>query len=223
MKVQLDELRASARSRQIVADPYALSPDRSEEPDLGDESDLLGVKFDPELGTWVAPFVMAGINTRMVRRSNALKGWAYGRQFRYREVTSFGPGPAGAMKAAAMAAGLGTLVGGLGFRPSRVLLDRMLPQPGTGPDQKSRESGRFVMELHGRTSSGAHFVSHVAAQGDPGYKATSVMLGESALCLAMDRNLPEAGGVLTPATAMGVALADRLRAAGQTYTAMRLG
>jgi len=43
------------------------------------------------------------------------------------------------------------------------------------------------------------------------------MLGESALCLALDGDrLPGGGGVLTPATAMGDTLAERLRAAGQT-------
>jgi short subunit dehydrogenase-like uncharacterized protein len=223
LKVQIDEVRNNAQARKIAADPYALSPDRSEEPDLGDESDLAGVEFERELGTWVAPFAMASINSRIVRRSNALQGWAYGRRFRYREVSAFGQGPAGAMKAAGMAAGLGTVMVGLGFRPSRVLLDRVLPQPGAGPDEKSRQSGRFAVELHTRTTSGARFVSRVAAQGDPGYAATSVMLGESALCLALDHDLPEASGVLTPATAMGLALAERLRAAGQTLIAMRVG
>jgi short subunit dehydrogenase-like uncharacterized protein len=223
MKLHLDELRNDPQSRRIASDPYALSPDRSEEPDLGDESDLLGVDYDRDLETWFAPFVMAGINTRVVRRSNALKGWAYGRQFRYREVTDCGPGPAGAMKAAALTAALGTAVGGLSFRPSRALLDRVLPRPGTGPDEKARKSGRFDIEVHTRTSNGVRYVTRVAAEGDPGYASTSVMLGESALCLALDHDLPEASGVLTPATAMGVALAERLRAAGQTLTTTRVG
>ena len=222
LKLQVDELRNDARSRRIVADPYALSPDRSEEPDLGDERDLMGVEFDRELGTWVAPFAMAGVNTRVVRRSNALKGWAYGRRFRYREVSAFGTGPMGAVKATSMAAALGTTIGGLNFRPSRALLDRVLPQPGTGPSQRARETGQFEVELHTRTAGGARYVSRVAAHGDPGYAATSVMLGESALCLALDHNLPGAGGVLTPATAMGMALVDRLRVAGQTLMATRV-
>lgn len=222
MKLHLDEFRNNALSRRIASDPYALSPDRSEEPDLGDESDQLRMEYERDLGTWVAPFVMAGINARVVRRSNALKGWAYGRRFRYREVFECGHGPAGAVKAAAMTAALITAVAGLSFRPSRVLLDRMLPQPGTGPDEKIRSSGRFDLELHTRTSAGVRYVTRCAADGDPGYASTSVMLGESALCLALDRDLPEASGVLTPATAMGVALAERLRAAGQTFMTMRV-
>jgi short subunit dehydrogenase-like uncharacterized protein len=66
-------------------------------------------------------------------------------------------------------------------------------------------------------------VTKVAGRGDPGYAATAVMLGESALCLALDRDrLPDRSGVLTPATAMGTVLTDRLRAAGQTYEARRI-
>jgi len=54
----------------------------------------------------------------------------------------------------------------------------------------------------------------VEAQSDPGYAATSVMLAETALCLALDRDqLPDRAGVLIPATAMGAALAARLRSA----------
>lgn len=223
MKLQLDEIRNNSQSRRVAADPYALSPDRSEEPDLGDESDFRSVKYDPDLQTWLAPFVMAGINTRVVRRSNALKGWAYGRRFRYREVVACGPGPAGAARATLTTASLGAGVVGLGFRPSRALLDRMLPAPGTGPDEKTRTAGRFAVELHTRTSTGARYVARIAAHGDPGYAATCVMLGESALCLATDQDLPKASGVLTPATAMGVALANRLRAAGHTLTTTRVG
>jgi short subunit dehydrogenase-like uncharacterized protein len=79
------------------------------------------------------------------------------------------------------------------------------------------------MEIHARTSSGARYVGQVEASGDPGYAATSVMLGESALCLAQDRDrLPDRAGVLTPATAMGDVLAGRLRSAGQILAVSRL-
>jgi short subunit dehydrogenase-like uncharacterized protein len=49
------------------------------------------------------------------------------------------------------------------------------------------------------------------------------MLGESALCLALDRDrLPGRAGVLTPATAMGAVLAGRLRSAGLTLATARI-
>jgi short subunit dehydrogenase-like uncharacterized protein len=221
-KGQLDEVQASAAARTVVADPYALSPDRAAEPDLGDERDLAWIKRDGDLGSWIGPFLMAGINTRVVRRSNALQGWAYGRRFRYREVTGFGASPAGAVRGAAMAAAVTGVTAALGFGPSRALLEHVLPQPGQGPSEKTRRAGLFRMKIHTRTSAGVHYVATVAARGDPGYQATSVMLGESALCLALDRDrLPDRAGVLTPATAMGTALASRLTAAGHTLTAQR--
>ena len=166
---------------------------------------------------------MAGLNTRVVRRSNALQGWAYGRRFRYREVTGFGAGPAAPLLGAAVSSALKALQTGLAFPASRALLGPLLPGPGEGPSEKTRRSGFFRIEIHTHTSAGARYLSKIEAHGDPGYAATSVMLSESALCLALDRDrLPAHAGVLTPATAMGTALADRLKSAGHTLTTQPL-
>lgn len=220
---QLDEIRASAGSRRLAEDPYTLSPDRAAEPDLGDQRDLGWMTYDRDLRMWVAPFLMAGVNTRVVRRSNALQGWAYGRRFRYREVTGLGRGPAKPVLAGALAFGSKAAMAGLAFGPSRAVLDRFLPRPGQGPGEKTRRTGFFRIEIHAVTSSGARYLARAEAHGDPGYAATSVMLGESALCLALDRDrLPDRTGVLTPATGMGAALADRLAAAGQVLSAERI-
>jgi short subunit dehydrogenase-like uncharacterized protein len=220
MRVQLQETRSDPQIRRLVADPYALSPDRAEEPALGDERDLMAVRHDSTLGMWVGPFLLAGSNTRVVRRSNALQGWAYGRRLRYREVTGYGGGVAAPIKAAAMASTVLGLGAGLSFAPSRALLGRVLPSPGEGPSAKSREAGYFRIAIHARTSSGARYVARVAARGDPGYAATSIMLGEAAMSLARD-DLPARSGVLTPATAMGTRLVERLRAAGMTLQVAR--
>ncbi len=219
---QWEEVRASARARRIVEDPYALSPDRAAEPVLGGQSDLQWARHDADLGIWMGPFIMAGLNTRVVRRSNALQGWAYGRRFRYREVAGFGSGPAAPAEAAALAAGGKVVTAALAFAPSRALLGMVLPRPGQGPSDKTRRAGYFRIQIHTRTSAGMRYLGKIEARGDPGYAATSVMLGESALCLALDRDrLPGRAGVLTPATAMGTALAERLQAAGHTLTAQR--
>ena len=86
-----------------------------------------------------------------------------------------------------------------------------------GPSEKTRRTGYFRIQIHTRTSAGVRYLAAIEAQGDPGYAATSVMLGEAGLCLALDRDqLPSRAGVLTPATAMGAALAGRLRSAGHT-------
>jgi short subunit dehydrogenase-like uncharacterized protein len=98
-----------------------------------------------------------------------------------------------------------------------------MPSPGEGPSEEARRAGWFRMEIRTHTSSGRRYLAVVAAQGDPGYAATSVMLGESALCLAGDpSSLPLAAGVLTPATALGTALVERLRARGFTRTVEEL-
>ncbi|HET7311539.1 MAG TPA: saccharopine dehydrogenase NADP-binding domain-containing protein [Mycobacteriales bacterium] len=213
----VDEMRHNPEMRKAMADPYSLSPARDKEPDLGKQPDLHGPVRDDALGGWLAPFVMASFTTRIVRRSNALQDWAYGRQLRYRELMLAGPGPIGLAKATAITAGLGVGMAGLALPPTRALLDRVLPSPGEGPSEDVRNRGFFRVEVHTRTSTGARYVAHMAAQGDPGYAATAVMLGESALSLALDGDrLPVAAGVLTPATAMNGALADRLRAAGFT-------
>jgi short subunit dehydrogenase-like uncharacterized protein len=218
LKGTVDDVKKDRSLVKILGDPYALSPDRDAEPKLGRESDLRGAEYSDELGTWFGPFVMAPVNTRVVRRSNALQDWAYGRSFRYREVMDFGDGVVGRAKALGMGGGLVALTAGLALPPSRLVLDRVLPDPGEGPKEDLVRRGFFVIEIHARTAAGEHRVCRVEAQGDPGYGATSVMLGESALCLALDGDrLPDRAGVLTPATAMGSVLADRLRAAGQTF------
>jgi short subunit dehydrogenase-like uncharacterized protein len=218
----IDDARSSPELARLLADPYALSPDRDGEPRLGPEADLRGVRNDHELGMWVGPFIMGSINTRAVRRSNALQDWAYGSQFRYREVMGFGSGPLAAAQAVAVAGGVGALAAGFSIAPARAVLERVLPSPGEGPSEQRREGGFFRIEIHARTSSGARYLCRVGAQGDPGYKATAVMFGESALSLALDGDrLPARAGVLTPATALGRTLVERLRAAGQTFEVQR--
>ena len=166
-------MKESGAARKVVGDPYSLSPDRAGDPDGRGERDLRGVARDEALGGWIAPFVMASYNTRIVRRSNALQDWAYGRDFRYREVTGLGNGKLAPVVGAGLAGGLVAIAGGLALKPSRMLLDRVLPDPGEGPSEKSREAGLFRMEIQTTTSTGARYVARVAAKGDPGYKATA--------------------------------------------------
>jgi len=221
MRLMVDEARSDSAARALLLDPYSLSPDRPAEPDPGDARDSLAVTR--EGGEWAAPFVMASFNTRIVRRSNALTGWAYGRGFRYREVMGVGRSPAAPLLAAAVAAGIGGLLAGLALPPTRFALNQVLPRPGEGPSEKAQQNGHFRTETTAATTSGARYRSTVAAKGDPGYAATSVMLGEAALALALDEDrLPDRAGVLTPATGIGAPLVDRLRAAGFTLTVEQL-
>jgi short subunit dehydrogenase-like uncharacterized protein len=155
-----------------------------------------------------------------VRRSNALRGWVYGRRLRYREVMSV----RSPIAAVGVKGGLGALAAGLWWRPTRFVLDRVLPKPGDGPSERVRREGHFTIDLFTTTTTGARYTARFKATGDPGYAATAVMIGEAALALVLDRgDLPRSeGGVLTPATGIGDALVTRLRAAGVEISARRL-
>lgn len=214
---QLDQARVDPALRALLADPYSLSPDRSSEPDLGPQPDSAGAAREPALGGWVGPFVMAGFNTRVVRRSNALLDWAYGRHFRYRELIGFGDGRLAPVLARATSGAGRVATGALGFAAVRSAAARVLPGPGSGPSERTRRTGSFRVRVTTTTTTGRRYVATVAGAGDPGYSATSVMVGEAALALAFDRDrLPARAGVLTPATGIGRPLVDRLRAAGMT-------
>lgn len=208
---QVAVMAADPAKRSIGADPYALSPDRSSEADLGPQRDVGPPRYDRRLGMWVAPFVMAPYNTRIVRRSNALLDHAYGRRMRYSEVIGFDSPITGPFLATGVTAGTVAGAAAMAFGPTRKLLDRVLPSPGEGPNSKTRSNGHFHVDVHATTAGGRNVVATVAADGDPGYAATAVMLGQSALALALDGEaLPDAAGVLTPATGIGEALVDRL-------------
>lgn len=208
----------SAAVRRLLADPYALSPDRAAEPSTPQPPDVQPVRVLPG-GRWAAPFPMASFNSRVVRRSNALQGWAYGRELRYAEAMGVGRGLRGAVAVVGITAGLGVGVAALALPPTRALVRRALPA-GSGPSEATRESGWFRMDLVGVTADGRHYRAEVAGPGDPGYAATGVMLGEAALALALDEDrLPDRAGSLTPAAGLGDVLVDRLRAAGHTYAA----
>ncbi|MEO6206153.1 MAG: saccharopine dehydrogenase NADP-binding domain-containing protein [Mycobacteriales bacterium] len=222
LRTQLDVIKADRSLRKVISDPYALSSDRSTETETADDRDVMVPTRDALLGRWVAPFVMGPYNTRIVRRSNSLLEHAYGPDFHYREVMSVGTSALAPVLAGGVTAGLGALVAGMALPPTRALLDRVLPKPGAGPSTKTQAAGHFRVEITTQTTTGARYVATVAAKGDPGYAATAVMLGESALCLGTDA-LSSPGGVTTPAVAMGSLLAARLRARGFELSVKRLG
>ena len=217
-------------ARRVMSDPYTLTPDRAAEPELGAQPDIRwrrGREIAPELdGYWVGAFVMAVANTRIVRRSNALFDYAYGRRFEYAEQMSMGRSFV-APAAAAMATAGNAATMALGSRyfdrlPNK-LVERIAPAPGSGPSERAREQGHYKFETYTTTTTGARYRATMSQKGDPGYKATSVLLGESGLTLALDRDrLSDLRGVLTPATAMGDALMARFPGAGVLLETARL-
>ena len=155
-------------------------------------------------GVWVAPFVMAAINTRNVHRSNLLLGHAYGPDFVYDEMLVTGPGAKGEAFANAVASdkSLGSDSG---------------PKPGEGPSREEREAGHYDVLFLGEDALGHRLRVAVTGDRDPGYGSTSKMITEAAVCLLENRSTP--GGIWTTAPALGQALIDRLQAnAGLTFS-----
>ncbi|NLP82810.1 enoyl-ACP reductase [Microbacterium sp. CFH 90308] len=206
LRQQMKEAKTDASTRRFIGNPYAFTPGPSVRlPRRG------GSGWGKVRGAWQAPFVMGAYNQQIVQRSNYLTGWGYGQLMQYREVVATGRGFAGFARAGAINTGAAALVAGLAFPPTRALLDRVLPAPGTGPSAEAIERGRFVIDVDVYPVEGQPVRTRVAAPYDPGYGGTGIMLAESALSLAFD-DLPDRAGVLTPMVAMGSSLAERLRA-----------
>lgn len=216
----VEAARESAELRRILRNPHGLDPDPPPKSDPF-EKDQVGVRLDPDAGGWTAPFVMAAINTRIVRRSHALlreeDGEGYGSCFRYHEAMGFPASAKGLAMASAVTAGMAAVLAAAAFAPARSLLASRIA-PGEGPSPEAIAEGYFEMRVVAETESGRAVRGRVAGTSDPGYGETSKMLAETALCLAKDGpRLPDRKGVLTPASAIGMRLVERLRAAGMTF------
>jgi short subunit dehydrogenase-like uncharacterized protein len=213
---------AESGGLKALADPFLLNPAGTAPADLAAHADPPGAHRDSDFDAWLAPFVMAAINTRVVRRSAALAGpgSGYGPGFAYQEYLRTGRGAGAAATAAGLASGLGLSLMGLRLAPWRAALRALLPGPGQGPSEQAMDGGSFRCDLIGESASGHRVRGRVAGTGDPGNRATTIFVCESALALAGDvRALPGGagfGGVLTPASALGAVLARRLAAAGVT-------
>ena len=213
----LFNMLASGQS-DAMADPFLLNPDgvRPEHP--LDHADPLGPHHDADFGAWLGPFMMSTINTRVVRRSAALLGYALG--YRYQEYLRLGKGPVAALAATSLSVGSFASQAALRWSPIRLLAQKLAPPPGAGPSEASMDGGSFRCQWVGHSASGKMVRGLIADQGDPGNRATTKMLCESALALALQRDeLPggrQFGGLLTPASGLGDVLVQRLRTAGMT-------
>ncbi|MEZ4886012.1 MAG: saccharopine dehydrogenase NADP-binding domain-containing protein [Chitinophagales bacterium] len=192
---------------KILTNPYGLNPE-GEQSGL-DKKDLQTVKYDKTVKSWIYPFIMAGINTKVVRRSNALMDYAYGKDFLYDEAVMSGDGIGGRIKGTLTALSMGVM---MLAKPGSLIkkgVDAVLPKPGEGPDKKAREAGFYNLKFIATLEDSSTLNGKVTGDMDPGYGSTSKMMAESAICLAKDM-LPNVGGMLTPSVAMGDALLKRL-------------
>ena len=212
-------IRESRKDRDIarvLIHPYSLNPEGERQgPDRRDQQDLV---YREDVQSWTAPFVMAGVNTKVVRRSHALAGYPYGKEFGYDEVIMTGRGIGGRFKGMLVMLGLAALVLGASFAPTRKLLQRfVLAKPGEGPDRELQKNGFFNLLQIGKLPDGSVIRARTTGDQDPGYGSTRKMLSECAVCLAKD-DLEAKGGSWMPAAVMARPLIKRLRNnAGLTF------
>ena len=195
-------MAAAGKDRNLIGvlrNPFSLTPgfEGADQP-LGNKPE-----FDTSIDTWVAPFVMASINTKNIHRSNMLMGHMYGEDFVYDEMLVTGPGDRGEAVAKAVA------------EDNSMANDPR--KPGEGPSKEERETGFYDVLMVGEHSDGRSVRISVKGDKDPGYGSTSKMIAESAVCLVKNPDLAS-GGIWTPAPAMGEKLIERLEAhAGLTF------
>jgi len=209
--------------RSALQNPYLLCP-RDHQPKARQES-FGRPRYDNDFDAWLAPFIMAGINTRIVHRSNALLNYAYGEDFRYDEAMLAGDGRRGRVTAYAIAGALGGFVAMVGMAPTRWLLERfVLPAPGQGPSPRSQADGFYDLRFLGIFDDGRTIAAKVTGDADPGYASTAKMLGQVAASLADGGKINKTGGFWTPATLLGDTLVDALEQhAGLSFTLIDTG
>ena len=196
----LARVRENPELLEVLKSPFALAEGFQGPPQPP------GNKVLQEAGNWLAPFIMAPINTKNVHRSNKLLGHPYGKDFVYDEMVVTGPGDKGKAAAEAVAAAFGMSTGG-----------KEPPAPGEGPSREERDAGHYDYLAAGTGPGGETLNVAVTGDKDPGYGSTSKIISEAAACLVQDcSELP--GGIYTPAVAMGQKLRERLVAsAGLTF------
>ena len=202
----IKEASINKEIRRNLTNPYGLNP-IGEQSGM-DKSDLRSVIYDSKIKTWISPFLMAGINTKIVRRSNALSNYNYGKEFKYDEAVMAGSGFKGRLNGIILSIPLIFLAAKPGSLFNKIF-NFFSPKPGEGPNKKERESGYFNLRFFVFQEKSDTAIFKVTGDRDPGYGSTSKMLAESAICLAKD-NLDNKFGVLTPSYAMGDHILNRL-------------
>lgn len=219
MMNMIKEASSDRELRKLLVDPYALCP--ADHPFTSKQTNLMTPAYDKDMKAWIAPFVMAAINIRIVHRSNSLLGNQYGNDFLYDEAMITGKSILGGMGAAAFSAGMGGFMLAAVIPPSRWLMEKtILPKPGEGPSPKQQLEGRYDLRFVGKTKNGQELRCKVTGDRDPGYGSTAKMLAESAMCLLEDISKDnKTGGFWTPASVFGMHIIARLeKQAGLSFT-----
>ena len=209
------EMASDAALRKELANPYSICPPVDYARPR--QKPVLSIAYDDDAKAWMAPFVMASVNERVVQRSNALLH--YHKNFTYNEAMLTGTGPLGYAASVAVTAAIGGGLLAAGIAPLRKLITSFLPKPGEGPSPEAQRTGFFVHDVYGQTEAGQTLHVRVSGDRDPGYGSTAKMIAQAGLCLAQDiSKTDKPGGFYTPASLFGERLIDRLqRFAGLTF------
>ncbi|MCX7554026.1 saccharopine dehydrogenase NADP-binding domain-containing protein [Marinicella sp. S1101] len=201
-------VRTDPAVKKVLVNPYALCPENH---GFKTRQQKDGIYYDDTFNAWYGPFFMAGINTRIVHRSNALSQHAYGTDFKYNEGVLTGRGWKAKAKARSIHWGLMSFYLGASLGPIRALMQKFfLPKPGEGPSPKAQLKGFYDFRFVGTTDTQQQIITKVYGDRDPGYGSTAQIIGQAALCMAQDVKPTVKGGFWTPATLMGKALIERL-------------
>lgn len=210
------EAGADPKLRKELANPFSICP--PEHRSKTRQPSLKSAEYDKDFKVWLAPFVMGAINTRVVHRSNALQNARYGQEFTYDEAIMTGKGNKGRLTAYGIVAALGAFLTASAIKPTRWVVEKLVPKPGEGPSPEDQQKGFFDIRFIGRTRDGKAMITKVTGDRDPGYGSTGKMLGEAGMCLAFDVTADLAGGFWTPASALDGQLLERLTSkAGLTF------
>lgn len=218
----IQEAAADPALRKELVNPYLLTP--KNHGFNARQHYVKSAEFDQDFDAWIAPFVMSAVNERVVHRSNALAGNAYGDQFTYNEAMLTGHGWKGRSRAYSLVAGLGAFMLGAANKRSSQLMERyLLPKAGEGPTPEQQRTGRFDLRFIGKSATGQTIRTKVTGDRDPGYGSTGKMLGQAALSLVLDHHDQQQktgrqGGFWTPATMFDQRYVERLKQhAGITF------
>jgi len=204
--------------RRIITSPFSLNPMDKIKNNV-QQPVLKSIRWDSAFKKWTCPFLMSGINTRVVRRTNAIAEFSYGENFKYNEVSSFNKGLNGFLKAFTMLMTLVFLQFSLRSNLLMWILRKIIfPKPGDGPSKYKMQNGFFKLKIIGSINKIRKNSVTVIGDSDPGYSATSKMLTESAISILLNENLiPKKYGVLTPASGIGLVLIERLKGKGISF------
>jgi short subunit dehydrogenase-like uncharacterized protein len=205
MMNMMEEVSADPSLRSVLSNPFALA--EKGDRDGPTQPDVTFPVYDKGHGSWLAPFVMAATNTRVVLRTHSLLEREWGDDFTYGEAMLTGDGIGGRAKAFAVAGATMSAMGAASIGPLRSLLGMVVPEPGEGPSPEAQEKGFYDLRFHGTTDDGDEIIVKVTGDRDPGYGSTAKIVAEAATTLAESE---ATGGFWTPATALGDAYIDAL-------------